>query len=374
MGGTEPIKDRIANNPDNFGYDEATRKFNLPPASGRSELTFFASRAAIDTGLTTLSTENLYNTEGNSLDEIVVHEDFTENNDIGFRLNIPLQASTDFHSGLSGGLDFKIYKLASNETNVFSLTSAEINYNTDPPTTNFVHSTDYSPVPFTVKDLEYLPLSLRYDASWRDSLGAATFGLGLSANLWYSSLTSKGTGTNTICYHGVESLTNITGSGQSSGHWVILNPSFSRDFMFFTNWMTSIRADGQWASEPLISNEQFGAGGVNSVRGYHEGEVFGDTGWHLSLEQQTPPHVVGYVSGGVPLTIRGSIYTDYAKTYLLDPQGNPGNTELWGTGLGCVASIGPHWEARFLFSVPLLRTSATRPYQPFFNFALTGQF
>ena len=382
LGSPKPIENMVANNPDNFGYNEATRKFNLPPPSGRSDLTFYASRAAIDTGLTTLSTVNLYSTNGNSLDESTLHEDLTENNDIGFRLNIPLGASTDFRSSLSGGLDFKMYELDSNETNAFSLTSAEVDYNTDPPTTNFVHSTDYSPVPFTVKNLDYLPLSLRYDFGWHDSLGAGAFGLGLSANLWYSSLYSRTTTwtdtnnvvhTNTTSLHGVQSLTNITGSTRSSGHWVVINPSFSRDIVIH-NWTTSIRADGQWASEPLISNEQFGAGGVNSVRGYHEGEVFGDTGWHVSLEQQTPPHVVGRISGNIPLTIRGSIYTDYAETYLLDPQGRPGDTALWGAGFGCVASIGTHWEARFLFSVPLLKTSTTRLYQPLFNFALTGQF
>jgi hemolysin activation/secretion protein len=380
LGTPEPIEDKIANNPDNFGYNEATRKFNLPPPSGQPELSFFASRAAIDTGLTTLSTQNLYSTNGNSLDESIIHRDLTENNDIGFRLSIPLQTSTDFQSSLSAGLDYKTYKLASGETNVFFITSSEPDYLAHPPTTNIVHSTDYSPVPFTVKQLDYLPLSLRYDASWRDSFGTATFGLGLNANLWYSSLYSTtSTDTNGVAHttylHGVQSLTNITGSTQSSGHWIVLNPTFSRTFMFYTNWITLIRADGQWASEPLISNEQFGAGGVNSVRGYREGEVFGDTGWHVSLEQQTPPHVVGYVSGNVPLTIRGSVYTDYAKTYLLDPpQGQLGTVELWGTGLGCVASIGSHWEARFLFSVPLLRTSTTAPYQPLFNFALTGQF
>ncbi len=142
----------------------------------------------------------------------------------------------------------------------------------------------------------------------------------------------------------------------------------------YTNWATTFRADGQWASEPLISVEQFGAGGVNSVRGYHEGEVFGDTGWHLSLEQQTPPLVVGNVYGGAPLAFRGSAYMDYARVYLLDPQGRQGSTPLWGTGFGFSASAGSHWQAQFLFSWPLLSAGTTPAYQPFFNFALTAQF
>ena len=138
--------------------------------------------------------------------------------------------------------------------------------------------------------------------------------------------------------------------------------------------MTTIRADGQWASEPLISTEQFGIGGVNSVRGYHEGEVFGDTGWHMSLEQKTPPHIVGMVHGSQPLTVRGSVYMDYAEAYLLDPQGRPNDVALWGAGLGLTASVGPHWDAQFLFSVPLISAGATSGDQFNFNFSLMAQF
>ena len=154
-----------------------------------------------------------------------------------------------------------------------------------------------------------------------------------------------------------------------------VDPSLTWVFSTYTNWPMSIRANGQWASEPLLSNEQFGAGGVNSVRGYHEGEVFGDSGWHLSAEQQTPPHVVGMVYGNTPLTVRGSVYMDYARTFLIDPPpGASGDVSLWGTGFGWTAAVGSHWEARFLFSFPLLSAGTVQSGQPFFNFALTAQF
>ena len=135
-----------------------------------------------------------------------------------------------------------------------------------------------------------------------------------------------------------------------------------------------LRANGQWADQPLISNEQFGAGGVSSVRGYQEGAVFGDEGWRVSLEQKTPPLVVGTVYGQAPLTLRGSVYMDLADTYLLDPQTRAYSTALWGTGFGFVGSVGAHWEARFLFSLPLLDAPSTTRYHPFFNFGLTAQF
>ena len=384
LGSPEPVENLIANNPGNFGYDEATHKFNLPPPSGRPDLTFFASRSTIDTGVTTspttdypttftnnnqVFTEHLYNNK--------THEDTTVNQDIGSRLSFPLPAAAGFQSTLSGGLDFKTYNLSSGETNISVVNGYETDNNTGQSIP--LHYQIISAVPFTVKKLEYLPLAARYDLNWRDPLGTASLGLGLSANAWYSSYVSKtSSDTNgnpvTVNTYGKKAFQEITGSTNSSGHWFVLTPSFSHSFEFYTNWPVSLRADGQWASEPLISNEQYGIGGVNSVRGYHEGEAFGDTGWHVSLEQQTPPHVVGMAYGNTPLTVRGSLFMDYGAAYLLDPQGRPDCVQLWGAGLGLTASVGPHWQSRFLVSLPLIGTGATKQDEPFFNFVLTAQF
>jgi hemolysin activation/secretion protein len=65
---------------------------------------------------------------------------------------------------------------------------------------------------------------------------------------------------------------------------------------------------------------------------------------------------------------------DYAMAYLLDPQGYSPSTSLWGTGIGVAASVGSHWQANFLFSVPLISTSFTTRNEPYFNFSMTAQF
>jgi len=384
LGNPDSIGDLIAGNSGGFGYDEATHKFNLPPASGQPELNFFASRSTMDSGLTTTPSKTLFSSSVTNSDASIVtnstlktttsQQDLTVNGDMGFRLTMPLPSSSDFHSSLSGGLDFKTYQVTSAETNNFYLNVLETAYNT-PPVTIPITSTNYSEVPYTTKNLRYLPISMRYDGDWRDALGRGFFGLGMSANTWLSGVTTIASSpTNVATYTGVKSLQEITGSKQSSAYWVTLSPSLSHTFEFVTNWVTTVRADGQWASQPLISNEQFGIGGVNSVRGYHEGEVFGDTGWHVTVEEQTPPYLVGTVSGRTPVTVRGTVYMDYARVYLLDPQGRDGSTSLADVGIGGVASIGSHWQARLLVSVPLMGSSTVVAYEPYFNFMLTAQF
>lgn len=398
LGSPRSLEDQITTSPGSFGYNEATRQFNVPPPSATPDFTIFASRATIDTGLGTIPGVNSTSISTNgttvtqeTLNQNTVHEDITVNDDIGGRLSIPFQPSANFSWNLTVGLDYKEYQVTSYETNVFSVNGEEIDYDTHPPTNAPINFTDYSPVPTTGKELDYLPLSLRYDANLRDSMGTWAFGVGLNANLWFSSaysttssstiISTNSSGkvttnnvTTTTYIRGARGLQQITGSGDSSGHWVTITPSISRD-LTIDNWTTLVRGDGQWASEPLISSEQFGAGGVNSVRGYHEGEVFGDAGWHVSFEEQTPPHVIGTIYDGAPLTIRGSVYMDYADVYLLHPPaGVAGTTSLWSTGFGLSASAGSHWEAQFLFSWPLISTSTTPAYDPVFDFALTAQF
>ncbi len=374
LGNPEPIEDVVANNPGSFGYSEATRQFRLPPPSGRPELTLYGSRATIDTGVENLSSLSILDVPGViQISQQAIQQDITINEAVGFQLSKPLPEINSVRSFLSGGLDFKKYSQTSSKDTIF--TDAEFTYDENNNPLPPIISTIDSPLT-TYSTLDYLPLSLNYSASLNNFLGPATVGLGVSANLWYSSSSSSdnGSSNNPPKLNGLAALQSITGSAKSTGHWVVLRPSFSQYMMIRTNWTTTFRADGQWASEPVLSTEQFGAGGVNSVRGYHEGEVFGDNGWHLSLEQQTPPHIVGMVRDNTPLTIRGSIYMDYARVFLLDPEGRSASVPLWGAGFGAAASVGSHWQAQFLFSWPLLSTTTTPKYQPFFNFALTAQF
>ena len=148
----------------------------------------------------------------------------------------------------------------------------------------------------------------------------------------------------------------------------------AREQSIFTNWPIGLRLDAQLASQPLISNEQFGNGGVNGVRGYREGELFGDSGWRIMAEQKTPPLVVGLAYRDSPLALRGSVFMDYGENYFLDSRPRKSPQALWGTGLGVAASLGANWEVRFLFAWPLISTPTTKANEPRFDFALSAQF
>jgi hemolysin activation/secretion protein len=53
-------------------------------------------------------------------------------------------------------------------------------------------------------------------------------------------------------------------------------------------WQLQARASAQWTDTPLVAGEMFGAGGAQSVRGYEERELSGDTGLTLGLDVVGP--------------------------------------------------------------------------------------
>jgi hemolysin activation/secretion protein len=74
-------------------------------------------------------------------------------------------------------------------------------------------------------------------------------------------------------------------------------------------WRLRLDANGQETRDALISGEQFGIGGMDSVRGYSEREVLNDRGWKTTLELATPQttlpvgndwraHLVGFADAG----------------------------------------------------------------------------
>jgi hemolysin activation/secretion protein len=95
-------------------------------------------------------------------------------------------------------------------------------------------------------------------------------------------------------------------------------------------WEGSARMDFQFSKQALVSPEQILAGGMDSVRGYFEGEAAGDAGWRLRGEVKTPAF---FEFGGAAL--RALIFVEGAQLWLNSPP--PGQTSdftLASAGLG----------------------------------------
>ena len=93
------------------------------------------------------------------------------------------------------------------------------------------------------------------------------------------------------------------------------------------------RLTAQWADSPLVNNEQFALGGLDTVRGYLEAETLGDSGAAGTLELHSPP--LGARFGRTLSPLYAFVFVDGGVTTLVDPlPGQLPNVTLWSNGFG----------------------------------------
>ena len=137
-------------------------------------------------------------------------------------------------------------------------------------------------------------------------------------------------------------------------------------FRFDGRWTHSLdggsfglRLGGQLASGPLISAEQYSLGGVDTVRGYLEGAVSGDSGVLVSAELRSPNLAPQWAPFVTELTVLA--FVDAARAYIIDPGfGQAARVPLLGTGVGLRFAVAPQFEGAVALAWPQ-KTSALAP-------------
>ncbi len=389
LGGYRSVEQQVDAHPGSFGYNEVTRKFSLPPATDRPELNIYASRSTSDTGVQ-YGPSQLLTSPTNLL--VLVSRDsgqnLTLNEGVGARLSVPLPQIFKLSSTLSAGFDFKRYQMLSCNSNNFLSSFTYTNGNLGSTT---LVDTVSSPQPSRFTSLDYMPFNIGWNGSLPDSMGTTFFNALANFNVlpMYSEETGSvnvtnitATTTNVVTesrqFYG-HSLAGIAYTPEASSHYVTLQLGADRIQTIYKDWSVRLHADGQWANGPLFSNEQYALGGSASVRGYDDGEFYGDTGWRFTIEPQTPLFNIGMVGNEgseTPLWLRSSVFMDYGAAFLLKkpPAGSPDHARLWGVGWSLKANIGSHLDARLTIACPLLATTLTPVGDVHIYFGVGGQF
>jgi hypothetical protein len=255
----------------------------------------------------------------------------TETSNLGTKLILPLLEFEGVRSSVSFGLDYKSYRAVTIQSNL----TTTLLYSTNPPPPTLFFSTNFLSGQATANSLYYLPLSLGWSGSRPDKFGSTSFNC--NQYLFLPFLQSSRTG-----------FQQVAGSQSAGGLYTSVTAGLTRQENLPGDWSVVLNANGQWASAPLISNEQFGLGGVTGVRGYQEGEVYGDAGWRVLFDLRAPPVNVGYfptANDAIPALLRCSTFMDYGQALFIDRPGQPAVSE-WGTGFGFFLTVGEHVEAR----------------------------
>jgi hemolysin activation/secretion protein len=114
-----------------------------------------------------------------------------------------------------------------------------------------------------------------------------------------------------------------------------------------------MRAGAQFASQPLVSAEQYALGGADTVRGYYESESTGDEGALFSTEISSLNLATGPAVAQHVKTLELLAFLDAGMTYNIDPAvGERGHTTLLGLGAGTRLALRDGLEGQLDFAWP----------------------
>ena len=226
---------------------------------------------------------------------------FAKGNVVGGRISSPLPTRGGWSHTLSAGADYKDFKQS------ISLLSGS--------------AVVQQPIRYTAWQIQYGAYGAGRKGDWRVATGV-TFGLG---PLNEAIVDCNG--------FQVEQFTcRRAGAGPNFFHWrgdVARTQALPRQYVGYA------QIAFQRASQPLITNEQFLSGGVDTVRGYLEAETAGDFGVRGRLELRSPATPFRWSGGG---ELRGLVFYDIAELGLKDvPSGQRDTFRLSSAGVGLIS-------------------------------------
>lgn len=186
--------------------------------------------------------------------------------------------------------------------------------------------------------IQYSPFSVAYGGALNDEDGSST-GFNLEVNF------------------------NVSGLGADQAQFENKRHRARADYLYLQGdlkrrqvlpWDLALQARLSWqkSASPLISNEQFGAGGALTVRGYHETERLGDDGLIGSLELYGP-ELASYAFEDMN-RLRFLAFGDAARLWVQRPlPGTPSAYDLASLGIGLRMQMFKHVLGEFDWAYPL---------------------
>jgi hemolysin activation/secretion protein len=182
-----------------------------------------------------------------------------------------------------------------------------------------------------VPELESRPMGLTYSLSDTQDSSQRSFQLGYFVN-------------------------HATGATNSTAQYSLSNPAARADFDLFRinvawsdqiapSWRLTAQMDVQHTRFSLISGEQFGAGGVYSVRGFEERVISADRGMRQSLEL-TGPNITAY-AGNLFERLQWVGFVEAAQLKFNNATGaSPSEPHLMSYGMGLRFAFNPKHQIR----------------------------
>lgn len=142
--------------------------------------------------------------------------------------------------------------------------------------------------------------------------------------------------------------TNLIGQC-GNGNYSILKWSVNHNHALPADWQARLGLSGQYSDDMLVSGEQFGLGGADSVRGFFEREVSNDVGYRATVEVYTPDFGGKLMSGA---RTRMLVFADWGGVRRNQPgPAEPHGSHISSLGLGLRFSRGTNIAFRVDYGI-----------------------
>ncbi|HZZ90762.1 MAG TPA: ShlB/FhaC/HecB family hemolysin secretion/activation protein [Caulobacteraceae bacterium] len=206
--------------------------------------------------------------------------------------------------------------------------------------------------------IDYVPLNAVYTVRLDTAATTAHVSLGVTAGL-------RG-----AFSPDVEFQTNRAFAG---GDFVHANLDFELTRELPLGAQADLRFTGQISDQPLVSGEQFSAGGFDSVRGYLQASATGDDGVFGSVELRSPE--ITFLNRHMIDAWRIYAFSEAAGAWLLEPLADQqASFRLYSAGVGTRFRLFDHLDGDVLAAVPLRRARGANTDSPYTQFSLKADF
>ncbi|WP_272016641.1 ShlB/FhaC/HecB family hemolysin secretion/activation protein [Pseudomonas aeruginosa] len=213
--------------------------------------------------------------------------------------------------------------------------------------------------------IKYAPLTLGYNGFRYTERSQLALGLSLVA------------GTGSLLGYGDDDEEFDRKRYRAKSGFGVLKGDLNHTLTFGGDWQVATKAAFQLASGPLISNEQFAAGGATSVRGYLAAENTADDGYLLSQEWRTPSlgRFLGKRAGGYVNDWRFYLFAEGAQLRLQDalPEQDD-DFSLASVGIGTRAQLADWLSGSLDWAFPLLEGTNTDKHDSRLHFSVQASF
>jgi hemolysin activation/secretion protein len=232
---------------------------------------------------------------------------------LGVRLIKPLPSLDNYYHSVSLGFDYKKF----GQKIVFGGTS-------DSPVT-------------------YMPLAASYTGTWQETKSTTQFTTDIVFGL-------RGFVADEAEF--VERRPGVNGGEDAKPNFFVAKAELQRTQALPNGFEGFAVLDAQYSGSPLIANEQYLAGGLDTVRGYLESEASGDRAFHSTLELRTPSL---FKNTAWIKDFKIAVFYDIARLNTIDAD----SATLAGAGIALRLKASKGFNANLDLAVPLKDALAT---------------